>query len=61
MNALLLPRLVESIPLDEKVWHSWLDKNRQEEKTSLARQLRITVILSPILLAAVLMWLLKSS
>jgi hypothetical protein len=61
MNAPLLPLLVESIPLDEKVWQSWLDKNRQEEKAFLARRLRITVILSPILMAAVLMWLLKSS
>ena len=61
MNAPLLPRLSESIPLDEKVWQSWLDKNRQEEKAFLGRQLRITVILSPIFMVAVLMWLLKSS
>lgn len=61
MNAPLLPQLVESIPLDENVWQNWLEKNRQEEKAYLARRLRIGVLLSPILMAAVLMWLLKFS
>jgi hypothetical protein len=61
MNAPLLPQLVEVLPLDEQVWQDWLDKNHRREKAYFAKRLRITVMLSPVLMAAVLLWWLKFS
>ena len=48
---------VAHIPLDLKVWQLWLDKNHTRERAAHVRRANLTLALSPLALAAVLVWL----
>jgi hypothetical protein len=45
------------VPLDRKVWQAWVVNNRRQEEVYFARRLRVTMFLSPLVLAIVLFWL----
>jgi hypothetical protein len=61
MSAAQMPQAIESLQLDEHVWQAWLEKNRKTERVYFARQLRFGLLVSPLLVAALLFWLVKSA
>ena len=61
MSAAQLPQAIESLQLDEQVWGAWLEKNRKAERLGFEKRLRFGLVVSPVLLAALLYWLFKSS
>jgi hypothetical protein len=48
-------------PLDEKVWQAWVEKGRRKEIRFAARRLKFTLCLSPLLVIAALIWLVRAS
>ena len=60
MSAAQLPQAIESLQLDDRVWHAWLEKNRKAERLGFEKRLRFGFMVSPLLLAALLFWLFKS-
>ena len=60
MDVPQLSQSVEPPVLDEKVWQAWLAKNRRNERLHFVKRLKVMLFLSPLVLAALLFWLLKN-
>jgi len=50
------PRADHNVPLDERVWQAWLDKNRKQEKAGFARRVKVLKFALVILLGIGLFW-----
>ena len=61
MSAAQMPQAIVSLQLDEHVWQAWLEKNRKAEQLHFAKRLRFGLLVSPLLVAALLFWLVKSA
>ena len=51
------PRTNAAIQPEEAAWQDWLAKNRRNEKVHFVRRLKVSALLSPFALAAILYWL----
>jgi hypothetical protein len=61
MSAAQLPQAIESLPLSEHAWQAWLEKNRKAEQLGFEKRMKIGLMISPLLLAALLFWLFKGA
>ena len=60
MSTSQFPQNVHTAALDEQVWQAWLAKNRRQDAIYFAKRLKISLIASPFVLAALLWWLWKA-
>ena len=60
MSTAQMPQAIESLQLDEDVWQAWLEKNRKAERLGFEKRLKFGLLVSPLLLAALLFWVVKS-
>lgn len=60
MDVPQLSRPLDPPVLDDKVWQAWLAKNRRNEHLHFVKRLKIMFFLSPLLLAALLFWVLRA-
>ena len=61
MSTAQLPQAIESLRHDEQVWRAWQEKNRKAERLGFEKRVKFGLVVSPVLLAALLYWLFKSS
>lgn len=60
MSTAQMPQAIESLQHDEQVWRAWQEKNRKAERLGFEKRVKFGLAVSPIPLAALVYWLLKS-
>lgn len=48
----------QHLPLDQRVWEQWVNKNRSSERVYFERRIKIATVLSPLVVATLLAWFL---
>ena len=61
MSTAQMPQAIESLQLDEHAWQAWVEKNRKAEILGFEKRLRFGFVVSPVLIVALLYWLVKTA